>query len=161
VDFPTTPGAFDSSHNGGSFDRLDAFVTKLDSSGARVLNSTFLGGRESDSGRAVAVDDRGNTYVIGRTASPDFPTRHALQDTYHQSSSLGDAFLVKLNANGTTIFYSTYLGGNNSDEGTDILVDGSGHAYVLARGGRDFPRTPEAFDPVPGGGNVFIAKIAD
>jgi hypothetical protein len=161
VDFPITPGAFDSSHNGGSFDRMDAFVTKLDPSGARVLNSTFLGGRESDSGRAIAVDDRGNAYVIGRTASPDFPTRHALQDTYHQSSSLGDAFLVKLNATGTTIFYSTFLGGTNSDEGVDIALDGSGHAYVVAHGGRDFPRTPQAFDPVPGGGTLFIAKIAD
>jgi len=79
ADFPTTPGAFDTTLNGGFGG--DAFVTKLNGSGTALVYSTFLGGSGTDFGTAIAVDAAGNAYVTGRSESPDFPTTPGAFDT--------------------------------------------------------------------------------
>ena len=77
ADFPTTPGAFDTTLNGGG----DAFVTKLDASGAALGYSTYLGGSDYDDGYGIALDGAGSAYLTGDTGSADFPTSAGAFDT--------------------------------------------------------------------------------
>ena len=103
------------------------FVAKLNSTGSALVYSTYLGGSGGDEGNGIAVDSSGNAYVTGYTASTDFPTADPLQATNHGSI---DAFVAKLNAAGSALTYSTYLGGSGYDDGNGIAVDSSGNAYV-------------------------------
>jgi hypothetical protein len=142
TDFPTTVGAFPA---GGV-----AFVTKLNATGTALLYSTYLGGSGGATGLGIAVDSAGNAYVTGTTGG-NFPlTSGAYQTSYAGSQ---DAFLTKLNATGTALVYSTYLGGSGRDGDTNnssnnIAVDGAGNAYVVGQtSSTDFPTTPGAAYP--------------
>jgi len=175
-DFPTTPGAFSTAYHNQNSD-AEAFVTKLAPSGAALVYSTYLGGSGyGDYGTGIAVDGAGAAYVTGRTASNDFPTTPgAFSTTYHYQAPNPDqapkpeAFVTKLVPSGTTLVYSTYLGGSGAsggEGGTGVAVDGSGAAYVTGETtSSDFPTTPGAFSTTRGGGssvdvsNVFIAKL--
>jgi hypothetical protein len=154
-DFPTTPGAFQTTLGGG----LAAFVTKVDPTGSALVYSTYLGSGGTD-GNAIAVDTAGNAYITGSTASTDFPTTAgAFQTT--GGGSFNDAFVTKLNATGSGLVYSTYLGGTEPDGGFGIAVDSAGNAYV---GGTtqstDFPTTSGAFQTTLGGGlDTFMTKL--
>jgi len=154
-DFPTTPGAFDTVRNA-----QDAFVTKLNAAGTGLLYSTFLGGSSGfEWGQGIAVDGAGNAFVTGQTGSTDFPTTPGAFDTARDG--LRDAFVTRLNAAGTALLYSTYLGGSNEEEGQGIAIDGTGSAYVTGEtGSTDFPTTPGAFDTAKSGGfDVFVTKL--
>ena len=105
----------------------DAFVTKLNASGSALVYSTYLGGSGADGGSGIAVDSSGNAYVIGATYSTNFPTMNPLQPAYGGDE---DAFVTKLNASGSALVYSTYLGGSGPDVRRGIAVDSSGNAYV-------------------------------
>ena len=140
TDFPTTAGAYDTSHNGGYY--YNVFLTKLNSAGSSLVYSTFLGGSRYDSGRAIAVDASGHAYVTGETESTDFPTTAGAYDTSHNGSY--EVFLTKLNSAGSSLVYSTFLGGSSNDSGAAIAVDASGHAYVTER------RSPPISPPRPG-----------
>ena len=109
----------------------DAFVTKLDPTGALVF-STFLGGSGDDAGNAIVVDGSGNVLVAGTTTSGNFPVQGASPFAPFQSTLRGgnDAFVAKLDPTGGTLVYSTYLGSNTDDFGTGIAVDALGNAYV-------------------------------
>jgi hypothetical protein len=121
ADFPTvTPFQ---TYRGG----LDAFVTKLAPSGSSLVYSTYLGGSLDDAAAAIAVDAVGSAYVTGYTCSADFPTAHPLETA---QGGCEDAFVTKLAPSGTSLVYSTYLGGTSSDAGTGIAVDGAGSAVV-------------------------------
>jgi uncharacterized repeat protein (TIGR01451 family) len=98
----------------------DGFVTKLDPSGALVY-STYLGGRDYDGARAIAVDSSGKAHVVGYTYSDDLRQEHSNQP-YRGN---GDAFVATLNANGSWLLFSTYLGGTGSDEATAVAVKSS------------------------------------
>lgn len=129
LNFPTTPGALDASANG--YD--DAFVTKLDASGAALLYSTYVGGMSVDVGRSIAVDGSGNSLITGTTASTNFPiTPGAVDNALVAPTQFDgyDAFVVKLNPTGTAFVYSTFLGGSKSDHGYGIAVDPVGNAYI-------------------------------
>ena len=123
--------------------------------------STFLGGSSSDSGGGIAVDPAGNAYVVGGTASLDFPTTaQAFQATFGGGIN-GVVFVTKLNPTGTALVYSTYLGGSGGDGGFGIAVDAAGNAYVTG-GTRstDFPTTASAFQTtIHGGNDAFVTKL--
>lgn len=140
--FPTTNGAFDTSFNSGSY---DAFVTKLNPSGSGLVYSTFVGGNDDDYGYGIVVDVLGNAYLTGITKSPDFPITLGTFDTSYNGAD--DVFVTKLNASGTVLVYSTYLGGSYSDSGNSIAVDGFGNAYITGEThSSDFPTTTGAYD---------------
>ena len=164
VDFPTTPGAFDTTHNGSFnvFTRPDACVTKLNSSGSALIYSTFLGGDGGDFARDLALDNSGNVYVAGSTGSSDFPTTPGAFDTTRNDVGSSDVFVTKLNPTGSApLVYSTLIGGDGFEEPQDIEVDNAGNAYMTgSTGSPDFPTTPDAFDTTFNlSGDVFITKL--
>jgi len=160
VDFPRTLGAFQTTIAGtGS---TNAFVTKLDAAGAALVYSTYLSGGRGETGNGIAVDTAGNAYVTGLTASINFPvTRGAFQPNF---GGVDDVFVTKLNAAGSALVYSTYLGGTNVDVGSGIAVDATRNAYVAGyTRSTDFRTTAGAFQSAFGGGtfDAFVAKISD
>ncbi len=159
INFPTTPGAFQTSRGGS------VFVAKLNPVGsAPLVYSTYFGGSGGvsggDNGNAIAVDSLGNAYVTGRTSSTDFPTTlGAFQTTY--AGGFTDAFAFKLNSSGSAPVYSTYLGGSSDDVGQGIAVDSSANAYVTGQTySADFPTTLGAFQTTYGGNaDAFVTKL--
>ena len=161
TDFPTTAGAFQSAVRGAS----DAFVTKLNPSGTGLVYSTYLGGSDSEGASSIAVDANGSAYLTGGTRSADFPiTAGAFQATLPGPSA---AFVTKLDPAGSTLVYSTYLGGSSAsgESASRIAVDGDGNAYVVgSTSSNDFP-TAAAFQPSLAGGsrfgafNAFVTKF--
>jgi hypothetical protein len=180
ADFPTTPGAYQTSSNiqnpGSNLDSpSDVFVTKLNATGSALIYSTYLGGGTNASsggkhggkggrtastptnsgGTGIAVDAIGNAYVTGWTNSTHFPVVNALQPT---NAGGYDAFVTVLNPSGSGLLFSSYFGGSSSDYGFGIALDSAGNAYV---GGQtspsNFPTTPGAFNTT--GGYGFGLKI--
>ncbi len=141
----------------------DAFVTKINTGGATLAYSTFLGGSGTDAGHAIAVDSNGNAYVTGVTQSTDFP----VFSWYQQFLGLGshNAFVTKLDQNGQlgvpgTFAYSTYLGGSKTDEGNGIAVDSSGNAYVTGfTTSSDFPTVTPLIGKLRGSQSAFITMV--
>lgn len=163
-DFPTTPGAFQTTHGGkqdGFVSNQDGFVSKLNSAGSALIYSTYLGGSGDDGGLGIAVDASGNAYVTGWTSSSDFPTAPGAFQTTYGGGQYGEAFVAKLNAAGSALVYSTYLGGSNQDYGSGITVDASGNAYVTGfTVSSDFPTTPGALQLTYGGNcDAFVSKL--
>jgi hypothetical protein len=158
-DFPTA-SPLQPSNNGGPH---DAFVAKLNAAGSGLLYSTYLGGSGVDTGDGIAVDSSGNTYVTGQVRSTDFPTKSPLQPAH--GGGLNDAFVAKLNPTGSTLFYSTYLGGDNSDSGYSIAADDAGNAYVT--GFTESTTGPNRFPAdelwgTPGGDRyAFVTKLSE
>jgi hypothetical protein len=156
--FPTTPEAFQPSPGGS----IDPFVAKLALDGSALIYSTYLGGSSTDGGHSLTVDAQGNVYLTGDTHSVDFPTANALQPS--KAGGDADAFVAKLNAAGSDLIYSTYLGGgagSGGEAGQGIAIDGAGNAYVTgATDAADFP-TADPLQPAYGGGSLdgFLAKL--
>jgi uncharacterized repeat protein (TIGR01451 family) len=155
VDFPTTAGAFATTYRGGDF---DAFVLKLNPAGNSLAYSTFLGGEENDSAVGVAADSNGNAYVTGGTRSHGFPTTtNAFQFTVAGDT---DAYLLKFNAAGSAILYSTLLGGGATDRGSSVKIDNAGNAYLVGyTSSQDFPTESAFQNSVAGSFDAFIGKI--
>jgi hypothetical protein len=121
--------------------------------------STYLGGSGNDRGTGIAIDAAGNAYVTGFTESFNFPTANALKPS-HALDNNKDAFVTKLNAAGTALVYSTYLGGNGLDSGNGIAVDSEGYAYVTgATNSNNFPTTPGAFQTTANPSDAFVVKL--
>jgi len=158
-DLPVTVGAAQSVYGGNG----DALVAKFNprlAGSASLVYSTYLGGSQADIAGGAAVDSQGNAYVSGQTMSNDFPVVNPLQAALNGKA---DAFVAKLNPQGTAFVYSTYLGGSGSELADFVSVDVSGNAYVAGwTQSADFPSTPRAFQPNYGGGttDVFITKIS-
>ena len=155
--FPTTAGAFQTHLNGRE---ANAFVCKLNATGSALIYSTYLGGSNGSEASSLAVDASGNTYVTGWTASSNFPTTAgAIQTTF--GGGYDDAFVSKLNATGSALIYSTYLGGGSYDEGHSIAVDALGSAYVTGFSySSNFPTTVGAFQVALGGyDDAFVSKL--
>jgi hypothetical protein len=132
----------------------DAFVVKLNSAGSTLVYGAYLGGNGEDRGKSIAVDQAGNAYATGTTASANFPVAGALQ-----SRGAGDteAFVAKLNPAGSALVYATYLGGSGADSAQSVAVDRSGSVYVTGyTRSTDFPLA-NAFQAQPGG--VFVTKL--
>jgi len=138
----------------------------LAAAGSELVYSTYLGGSTDfnlgstgDAGFGIALDGGSNVYVTGYTDSSDFPTKNAFQRGI--GSTDGNAFVTKLDAAGTALVYSTYLGGSFRDQANGISVDTHDDAYITGRTqSPDFP-AKNAFqgDLKSGGGNAFITKF--
>jgi hypothetical protein len=150
--FPTTRGAFQRRYMGGP---KDVAIAKLDPTGSRLLYSTYLGGSGDEAGDHISVDAAGNAYVNGFTSSADFPvTAGAFQTRYGGGDT--DGFVTKLNPTGTTLAWSTYLGGSGGDVGTASVIDGEGHVYAAGfADSTDFPVTEDAFQSTNHGGGLY------
>jgi Carboxypeptidase regulatory-like domain/Calx-beta domain/Beta-propeller repeat len=156
-------GAFQTTYGGGSQDAyVEKFNTNLAGAVSRVY-ATYLGGSGKDigasdgasnPGRAIAIDDSGNVYVTGATGSANFPLANASQGAI---GGLNDAFLSKLNANGSALIYSTYLGGTGDDLGRSVAVNLAGGAYVTGLAGPNFPTVNSL--PTPNAGIGFVTKF--
>jgi len=153
--FPTTPGAFQTSQAGF----LNAFVTKLNPSGSAPMYSTLLGGSSQDYDFGIAVDFSGNVYLTGFAESVDFPTTPGA----FQSALAGsqNAYVTVLNPGGSTLLYSTYLGGSSYDAGQGVAVDYLGNPYAVGyTQSSNFPTTPGAFQTaLPAAEVTFVAKF--
>jgi len=170
ADFPITTGVVQPVKDGGT-DSTSIFVTKFNATGTALIYSTYLG-RSSDNSTGIAIDGNGNAYVVGYTYVTNYPTtigafqrRNNKQNTAFQANT----FVTKLNAAGTALVYSTYLGGGNNggnaDYGNGIAVDGNGRIYVTgSTNSADFPITPGAFQPEKNGNvnslTAFVTKLS-
>jgi len=159
--FPVVVGP-DLTHNSPGLN--DAFVAKINASGASLAYCGYIGGGNADYGRAIAVDSSGCAYVTGQTVSPEatFPVAVGPDLTFN-SVGLDDAFVAKVAADGTGLVYCGYIGGSGFDYGYGIAVDASGNAYV----GGDAQSTQATFPETVGpdlthNGDVdsFVAKVA-
>jgi len=129
-DFPTSPGAFQTTFHGGTSNMAsDAFVAKINAAGTAFDYVTYLGGSGNDEAFGVAVDAGGHAYATGYTESDDFPTTiNAFQGAIGLSHH--DGFLVKLESNGAALAYSTFFGANAPTDPASVAVDADGNAYV-------------------------------
>jgi hypothetical protein len=168
--FPTTPESYKSPYMDN-----DVFVTKISPDGSKILYSAIIGGKDEtdaygdwgDYGHGIALDNEGNAIITGQTKTTNFPTVNAFQserkDTDCYMGECGDAFVTKINATGSDLIFSTYLGGNYEDTGDAIAVDVDNNIYVTgeaswASGGNQFPTTPGVIDEE--GSGSFICKFA-
>ncbi len=155
TDFPTTEGAYQRENSGG----YDAFAVELGPLGGDLVFSTYLGGFFEDQGNSIQVDYFGNVCITGGTRSDDFPVT---EDAYQRENAGGaDAFVTKLTPGGSSLFYSTYLGGRYDDEGSSIAVDDSGYAFITGNTLSDnFPTTLGAYqEDYSGGLDAFVTKL--
>ncbi len=164
-DYPSTPGAFQTAGNttgnpGGGF------VTKLNSTGSALVYSTFLGNAGAT---GLALTPAGNVWITGSASAGAIPVTPDAYQAFVNPGASGaiDAFLAELNGTGSALLYSTYLGGSQTDYGTDVALDSLGNIYVAGETlSSDFPVTPNALDRVFGGrldifwGDAFITKFA-
>ncbi len=157
--FPTTTGAFSTTYGTNG----DAFVTKLNPTGTDLDYSTFLGGEETEIAWAIAVDSSGKAFVTGSTNSENFPTTPGAWDVTYATNlfQYHDVFVTKVNASGSDLDYSTFIGGTGHDGGFDIAIDFTGAAYVTGIADNGFPKTPGAYDTTQNGfEDAFVTKIS-
>ncbi len=147
--------AYQPANNGAS----NAFVTKLLPAGNALAYSTYLGGNRFDYGQDIAVNAAREAYVVGYGDSANFPTLHPLQPTNHGGL---DAFVTKFSAAGTTLAWSTFLGGNTDDRAYGLAVTAAGEAYVTGNTqSLDFPLAQPLQPQYAGGAyDAFLAHIA-
>lgn len=164
IDFPTTLNAYDRTFGFGPF-YGDGFVTKLSSSGAQLVYSTYLGGNADDVPQRVVLGPLDNVYVAGWTRSNNFiapaTASSAYDNTYAGTVGLsyGDAFLAVLKFDGTQLLYGTLLGGSGADAAFGIALDSSARVYLTGLAGQGFPKKGAAFQTYAGSGDCFIACV--
>ena len=161
--FPTTPTSYQPQKKSTTY---GAFITELDSTGSKLIYSTFIGGTtgSGDQANAIALDKDGNVYITGSTQSPDFPVTPGAPQSQN-NTVLNDhqtGFVTKLNAGGASLGFSTYLGGSTQgDTGYGIAVDSEGSAYVTGIAvSTDFPVTSGTYQSTssPRGTPLFVTK---
>ena len=135
----------------------DTFIAKINSAGNQLIYSTYLGGSGTEQILGMALDSKGAAYVTGYTDSANFPTKNPMQ-----GSTAGgiDVFIAKINASGTSLVFSTYLGGHDAEGSYGIAVNSEGAAYVTgSTNSFDFPTKNPFQGSKAGGDDVYIAKI--
>ncbi|HEX5733937.1 MAG TPA: carboxypeptidase regulatory-like domain-containing protein [Blastocatellia bacterium] len=157
--FPTTPGAYQTSVSGAVPNNVHGFVSKLNTTGTGLVYSTFLGGEKEEEARGIAVDAAGNAVVVGATTSSSFPTS---ADAFQKSSGgYRDAFVTQLNNSGTQVLYSSFIGDAGWDGAAAVTIDAQGRASVT--GGTysaQFPVTQgNPWNARPGESDMFVVRI--
>jgi len=154
LDFPTTVNPFQADQ--GS---IDAFVSKLSSSGSSLVFSTYLGGGDMDQANGIVVDGSGMVYVSGSTSSTNFPTLNPYQGTFQ--GNWWDGFVTKFSSSGNSLVYSTYLGGDSTDLIEGMVVNGSGEAFVVGHThSTNFPTQNPYQGTFQGIRDAFVTKLA-
>ena len=152
ADFRTV-SPFSGSYRGN----VDIFVAKLNPAGNALVYSTYIGGTSADSPYGIAIDAAGNAYVTGETSSANLP----LVRPFQSSAKSWDAFVLKLNAAGNALTYSTYLGGNGNERAFGIAVDAAGSAYVAGvTQSADYPVKTAISDTLGGTQDAFVTKLS-
>ena len=160
TDFPLVD-PYQSQNLGGA----DAFVSKLSPDGSNLIFSTYLGGTSQSSATSIAVDSSGEPGVTGWTYATDFPVVNAFQSQHAADGGTYDAFVTKFSADGSSLVFSTYLGGNSVDLAQAIAIDAAGSVYVAGMtNSTNFPTTLGAYQTtyIPGsilGDNGFVTKF--
>lgn len=157
LDLPTTVGAFDETHNGID----DGFVAKFNDTGSSLVYSTFLGGSEIDTALNIEVNTSGEAFVAGVTtdSATDFPAVVGSYDTTH--NGVTDFFVSKVNAAGSALIYSTFIGGPGIDNVTAMNIDAVGSVYVAGTVAPGYPTTPGVFDTTVAGSNeIGLSKLS-
>ena len=153
TDFPTASGYAGSYAGNG-----DVFVTKIDATGSSLVYSTYLGGTGYDYGTSIAVDSSENVYVSGGTGSGDFPTVAAIYENHAGGDY--DTFISKIDASGSNLIFSTYLGGSDTDRTNDIHLDASGNVYITGyTSSSDFPTASAIYGSNEGSPGAFVTKV--
>lgn len=183
ANFPTK-NAFQPTHavnEDETYSHEDAFMMKINSDGKDILYSTFIGGKRSDYGEDIAVDENGKVYVLGQTGSDDLPTKNAFQDYLANENYWHyDYFITQIDPNESgenSLLYLTYLGGSGSEAASGlsydpdygfypggreggIAVDFNGNAYITGETwSNDFPITENAFNSTRFGAEAIVSKI--
>ena len=156
--FPVTPGAYSTAN---SFSR-DAYVTKMNSTGTALVWSTYIGGGDNDESRGIAVNSNGEAFIAGFVnASPGWLSFPTTIGCFDPTCNSGDAFVARLNATGTNLIYSTFLGGASTENGEAISINNLNEAFVTGyTQSIDFP-TQGAFDNAyNGSADVFVTKLS-
>ena len=161
-DFPNQ-FSLQNSFGGGAFDG-DAFVTKLSLDGSAVVFSTFLGGSGNETAKGIEVDNEGNIFIGGTTTSDNFPVLNAFQNSSADGTGTelgGDAFVSKISEDGSSLVYSTYLGGSGIEEVGDIALDNTGSVSVIGTTTSANLPVQNAIDSqLDGTQDAFIAKFS-
>ena len=154
VDFPTASGGAQTTYAGGG----DVFLSEFNPTGTGLMFSVYLGGSGVDTPSEILLDSTGNIYIVGSTLSPNFPTTAGvLQPTYGGN---GDAFLTELGPSGSSLVYSTYLGGSGADYGTAMALDGAGNVFLTgSTTSRDFPTVNPLQLGNDGASDAFVAEV--
>lgn len=154
--FPTTPGSYDQSFNGGS---SDAVIIKVKNDGTKLLYSSFLGSPGYDFARNFTEDASGNFIITGACGN-GFPTTSCPYDDSF-NGGMTDCFISKININTSSLLYSSYLGGQGDDEGFSIKSFGDTLYIAGTTSSPDLPVTSDAFDQTfnAGGNDVFLFKL--
>ena len=158
-DFPSTKEALLPKFYENTTGSSQIFVAKLDAITHQIVYSTYLGGSAGELNPCIAVDSSGSAYLTGKTNSADFPTTTGV---YSQTGDgIQDIFVTKIDPSGSSLVYSTLIGGSIGDGGAAIAVDEQGNAFVAGiTYSSDFPTTPGAFQQKPrGSGDAFILKL--
>jgi hypothetical protein len=149
-DLPTTPGAFQTACDlgtGGTCE--DSYIAKFSLGGkgtADLTYSTYFGGTGTTLSKAVGVDSLGNAYVDGRTTSTNFPVVNPIQAAHAPDNGNYDSFVTELNASGSALIFSTYIGSNNFDSLNALALDSSANIFIGGRTqGTNYPATAGAF----------------
>ncbi len=122
--YPVTAGAFDTSYNGD----VDMLLTKIDTSGRRLIYSTYLGGKGYEWPAGIAIDKQGCAYVSGASKSDDFPTTAGAYNKYF--NGVQDIVVTKFSADGSKLVYSTFIGGKGKDSFCRIAINNEGMAFL-------------------------------
>ncbi len=157
--YPTTSGAYQTAIGGIGY--FDAFIIKLNSTGSDLVYSTFIGGNIDDRGQSIAIDASGNAYITGYTQSTNYPTTSGAYQTAIGGFGHFDAFVTKLNSTGSSLVYSTYIGGREDDYGRSIAIDASENAYITGNAySSNYPATIGAYQTkLDGINSYFITKL--
>ncbi|MCU0798842.1 MAG: PKD domain-containing protein [Candidatus Thermoplasmatota archaeon] len=158
--------AYDDKYNDDSR-WMDAFVTKLDSTGSNLIFSTYVGGSSNDYAMAIALDSHDNICITGFTSSFDYPTTVDAYDSILNVNENMDVFVTKFDVNGSFLIFSTFIGGNDDDFGYGISLDRENKVYITGQTGdyspeaySDFPTTERAYDTTYNGGlDIFVTKL--
>ncbi len=135
----------------------DAFIIKLDPAGQEILYATYLGGTSLEYAYAIAVDADGQAHVAGQTGSANFPLKNAMQT---KIGGLNDAFLLKLNAAGNELVFSTLFGGERNEQLTGVGLDQFGNVYAGGYTGSTTLPVKDAMQPkLAGSSDGFLCKF--